>query len=282
MMRRILSFALALAAAQPALAQDETYAEVQGWSIGQHDASCAAYMQFEGPGETQFYLNKGADGGMFVMVLNSSWSASEGQDYQVTFDFPDRSYSGSAKGTRIDNAGGFGAAVPPAFETSFTTGTMLVVLLDDREIDRLSLRGTTAAMASVNRCLVGVRRNLAAAAREKARYADLPPDPFAPPRRINADPRPRGDKASWITNDDYPSRAAREQRQGRVGFTVGVDVTGRVSGCKVTASSGSPDLDSTTCAVVSRRARFDPGTDDQGNPRASSWSSTMIWSLNTP
>lgn len=89
----------------------------------------------------------------------------------------------------------------------------------------------------------------------------------------------RGDRASWITNADYPASAIRAEEQGRVGISVQVGSDGRVTGCSVTATSGSPTLDAATCRLYRQRARFTPARDDAGNPVTASYSDRIRWEL---
>ena len=53
----------------------------------------------------------------------------------------------------------------------------------------------------------------------------------------------RGNPMLWVTTDDYPSRALREEREGVTAVAWDVTADGRVENCRVTSSSGSPDLD---------------------------------------
>ena len=103
-------------------------------------------------------------------------------------------------------------------------------------------------------------------------------EPTKEPPKPSTPGKPKGNPGSWVTNDDYPSRAAREERQGTTGFRLSVDASGRVTGCDITSSSGSPDLDSTACSLLMRRAKFAPATRD-GEPVAGSWSSRFRWVL---
>ena len=64
--------------------------------------------------------------------------------------------------------------------------------------------------------------------------------------------------------NDYPSDALRQGLQGTVGALAFVGTDGRVTGCKVIETSGSPSLDSQTCAVLERRARYQPARDASG------------------
>ena len=103
------------------------------------------------------------------------------------------------------------------------------------------------------------------------------PAPPPPPKATPVSAQPRGNPGSWATTNDYPSRALREEREGTTGFRVNVGTDGRVTDCQVTSSSGSPDLDEATCTNVSRRARFKPATDSNGQPTTGSYSNRVRW-----
>ena len=107
----------------------------------------------------------------------------------------------------------------------------------------------------------------------------VPPAPAAPPppRFTPRSATPKGRPGDWVTTNDYPSRALREEREGTTGFRLTVGPDGRAQSCEVTSSSGSPDLDSATCDNLRRRARFNPATDGEGNPTTGSYSSRTRW-----
>lgn len=92
---------------------------------------------------------------------------------------------------------------------------------------------------------------------------------------------PKGNPASWATTNDYPTRALREERAGTVSFRLAIGPDGRVMGCTIADSSGSPDLDDATCSNVTRRARFTPATDAEGNPTSGSYSNRIRWVIPT-
>lgn len=104
------------------------------------------------------------------------------------------------------------------------------------------------------------------------------PPPPPPPRPAKA-VEPRGNPGSWVTSDDYPSRALREERSGTVGVRLSVGTNGRVTSCTVTSSSGHSDLDSEACRLLERRARFRPAESSSGEPMASTWSSRFVWRI---
>jgi periplasmic protein TonB len=106
-----------------------------------------------------------------------------------------------------------------------------------------------------------------------------PPPPAAPPPpRFTPKPAsPKGSPGSWATSEDYPARALREEREGTTRFRVTVGPDGRVTDCQVTGSSGSPDLDEAACKNITRRARFTPATDGEGNPTGGTYSNAIRW-----
>lgn len=90
---------------------------------------------------------------------------------------------------------------------------------------------------------------------------------------------PRGNPGRWASNRDYPRRALREEREGTTRFRVTINADGRVTNCQITGSSGHPDLDETTCKLITRRARFNAATDGNGDKTAGSWSSAVRWNV---
>ncbi|MDE8653115.1 energy transducer TonB [Novosphingobium album (ex Liu et al. 2023)] len=89
--------------------------------------------------------------------------------------------------------------------------------------------------------------------------------------------RPRNAPASWVTTDDYPTRELRDGVEGVVGFELTIGADGKVEGCRVTNSSGSPGLDAATCKYVRRQARFEPATDANGTKVPGTYASRVNW-----
>lgn len=108
-----------------------------------------------------------------------------------------------------------------------------------------------------------------------------PPPPPAPGPSKARGVRPKG-QAGWAgrIQANYPTRAAREEREGRVGVRVQIGPDGRVTACSVSGSSGSPDLDEAACDGMTRYARFDPALNDAGEPISSSYQTAIVYKLN--
>jgi uncharacterized protein (TIGR02246 family) len=82
-----------------------------------------------------------------------------------------------------------------------------------------------------------------------------------------------------LTAADYPAEAIRLGQQGNVGMRLRVGAHGRVEGCAITASSGSAHLDSASCRVIVRRARFRPARDSAGRPVAGAFDQVIAWRM---
>jgi TonB family protein len=100
-----------------------------------------------------------------------------------------------------------------------------------------------------------------------------PPAPGVTP------PEPRRRMSSWVTRDDYPPAAMRADQQGNVGFRLEIDATGFPTGCTVWQSSGVPVLDTATCSLMMRRARFTPARDAAGTAVPGVFVNGIAWIL---
>ena len=93
-----------------------------------------------------------------------------------------------------------------------------------------------------------------------------------------------GSPARWVSggleNSDYPRAALRNRLQGRVSVRFTVLTSGRIANCRITASSGSPLLDATTCRLLTERLRFRPATNSAGVPIQSELGSDYTWGIN--
>lgn len=106
-----------------------------------------------------------------------------------------------------------------------------------------------------------------------------PPPPPPPPVSERPNPVPRNNASRWVTPNDYPTRALRDEREGTTRFSVVVNSSGRVESCSITSSSGHSDLDKETCDNVTRRARFRPALDPNGNEISGTYSNRVRWQI---
>lgn len=240
----------------PASARD--WPSAGGWETGEASESCGMTQTYEGKGETALTLILMTDGRVGIQISNSNWSAKAGQSYETSWQVNGSVYTGKAAGVREAIGGGFVATFGSEFLEDFAKGSSLVIRTGDTLIDNLSLAGSAAGLAVVQRCLRAVKADQAAVARERARFAHIPDDPFA-----NAVGEPSLLKpsiaAGWVSADDYPPSALRAREEGTTRIRFRVDDTGRVAQCDIIQSSGSKALDDATCRAVSRRGRVAAG-----------------------
>ena len=104
----------------------------------------------------------------------------------------------------------------------------------------------------------------------------------APRLHPNMEPVIAGDVGALFGPDAYPPAAIRAARQGRVIAELAVSATGAVTSCSIEESSGTTVLDETTCRIATTQVRFDPATDHDGHPVASTYRLPVRWALPDP
>ena len=105
------------------------------------------------------------------------------------------------------------------------------------------------------------------------------PTPSPAPSFAPAPPVPRNGPAGWITNNDYPNSDLRRENEGTAGYRLVVGSDGRVDACEITSSTGHSSLDSLTCRLLSRRARFEPATNSAGADVVGTFSGSVAWQI---
>lgn len=79
--------------------------------------------------------------------------------------------------------------------------------------------------------------------------------------------------------DFYPPASMRMGEEGDTAVLVAVNTDGRVADCKVTKSSGYPELDEKSCDIARRYWIFKPAT-QAGRPVFSTLTKTVKWRIN--
>lgn len=98
----------------------------------------------------------------------------------------------------------------------------------------------------------------------------------------NAGATPPVRPANWatlITSDDYPPDADRAREHGTTSYLLQIAVDGTVRACLITRSSGSVELDATTCRLLTERARFQPARDGAGRAVEGTFRGRINWEL---
>lgn len=227
------------------------------WELSSGDDNCAVTGQFLDDGNSSVTLAEYAEGGFTLFVTNDNWTAVTGREYEMAFVFDDVVFRGQAEGWEYGSQKGFKIGGGDDFARSFAKAATLVVMKGDgTPVLAVKLKGSSAGMAKIAPCIASVRRAHSATLAERRALEEkrkvIAADPFMEPDAAV----PIGNAGRWATGADYPAAAMREGREGVTGFRVLVGPEGHVSSCEVTATSGHADLDAETCAMVTRRARF--------------------------
>lgn len=143
------------------------------------------------------------------------------------------------------------------------TPPLMTVWIDGYPPVSLSMADLQQTFARLETCNDAAEAELGISAEERAAVAE----------------RPVRAPGQWITSDDYPPVALREDVQGTSLVTLRVAIDGSVDDCRLLLTSGSDQLDETTCRLLRKRGRFTPARDRQGNPVVSHIMQPVRWVL---
>lgn len=85
--------------------------------------------------------------------------------------------------------------------------------------------------------------------------------------------------AQRVAWNDYPPNALRFNRGGVVLFEVAVSANGAPTACRVTGSSGTPELDQRTCELAMARGAYIAASDGHGGRAAGLYRGRFTWRL---
>lgn len=155
----------------------------EGTSETNRGGCVMAEDDFEGPGGTRLRIFRYVQYPELVAVKveNYNWSAKEKEEYELTYQFGGGYYYDRTATGVVDSIyRGFLALFPyEDFMTTFAKSTFLHIYRGDTVVDKLSLKGSAAGRVAFDRCWSYVVAADAAKARERARWKDIPKDPFA-------------------------------------------------------------------------------------------------------
>ena len=174
----MLMIAALAATAAGAKAESSYPVTVSGWLVVQRPGACAMGTDFAGPGKTYVLVQKRVNGEVILSITNEAWSAREGEPYDVSYQLNGKEYAdGATIGYRSGAGRGFWSIMGQGFDRDFAAGTDLSVFLDGKFIRKVSLVGTSSAIAAIDRCVADLRTRVRS---EKAdNGGELPLDPFA-------------------------------------------------------------------------------------------------------
>ncbi|MGH6787241.1 MAG: energy transducer TonB [Novosphingobium sp.] len=150
---------------------------------------------------------------------------------------------------------------------------------------RLELTQAKAALAALETCYIDLLKSWEIGDADIARWlvmrgaiADKDTEVLA--QRVGA-PQRKGNPGAWATTNDYPTEALLQELSGTVVALIRIDDAGLPASCHVVASSKVPVLDSQTCSVLMRRARYVPAHDEVGKAIGSILLERIRWVIPT-
>jgi len=107
----------------------------------------------------------------------------------------------------------------------------------------------------------------------------IPKASACPPRPVDKSKKatPRNNRNRWVTTNDYPSRSLQREEEGTSRLNMTISAKGRVTACS--ASGATAALDKAACRFATRRARFNPALDTNGNPTTGQYSTSVRWQI---
>lgn len=274
----ILAVAAATAGAPAEAAQGrQPWAKVGEWELApSRVGSCSAYRLY--PGGTHVSISSGPDGNAALSAFNRAWSMRTADPYKMSLVQGGERRSLAAEANPYSHGLGVLAESGAGLLAQLAGGGFLEIYHPDgRLLERLDLSEPAPALARLDACISKV------ATVENFPPVAAPPPPPPPPGGIRPQPaRAPASLASLFSSDDYPAAAVQAGEEGAVAFRLTVGKDGRVAACAIVASSGSAALDSTTCQLLSLRARFRAARNSEGQPTEDAVYGRIVWRLPEP
>lgn len=85
--------------------------------------------------------------------------------------------------------------------------------------------------------------------------------------------------AGFQSYEDYPQNAVDNNEHGTAVANLGIGADGKIGSCEIVRSSTSSTLDAATCDALTRKAKFNPATDQAGQPIAANHHMAVHWIL---
>lgn len=249
--------------------------EPQGpWKVDYAPEECRLVRAFGPEGQaTLLRIARGGNVGSFDVVLAGSEIPKLPQRVSVDLTLTPQGINASMKGYSLGVPGR-----PERFVRWFDTNLEVLdqaaadqvfkIRIDGRHAVDLHVTSFKPALAALETCYADLLRGWGLDDRSASRIlatrsitAKLVNDVTA--RRFDL-PNQKGDPGNWVTSADYPSEALRNELSGTVTVVLALDEEGRPDKCNIAVSSNVPALDSQTCTVLLRRAKYSPARDETG------------------
>lgn len=176
------ALAIALFASARATAGDYRTRDVGDWTVtaSRDGTGCFLTRQYDGVGETALLLGIDVNGANHLSVLNDNWSIEPREQLKLDFRLSSGSYAKHvAIGMASNGKKGFVTTFEAKFPTYFAASRSLYISRGDVPVEQLSLAGSGAAVAELQRCVDSYRDDTGSGTTGSKRSGAIPKDPFA-------------------------------------------------------------------------------------------------------
>jgi TonB family protein len=98
-------------------------------------------------------------------------------------------------------------------------------------------------------------------------------------KKLTRKPRAVGGIGNWFNVSDYPMSMLQDGYEGLVTVRLLIDAEGKLTSCKMQASTQPKEFNDVVCAVIQKRGTFEPALDEHGRPVPSYWTQTVNFRL---
>lgn len=153
---------------------------VGGWTIApavDEDGTCLMFIDYQGRYPTRLALFIDSSGLSSLMLSNDGWTIRPEEIYKLDYQLSVGSYSNHP--TIGLKGGSLITRFEKSFPDHFAKSDYLNIYRDDVVVERLSLKGSSAAVAEVKRCVAHIQREAEAINRDRRKFEDIPSNPFS-------------------------------------------------------------------------------------------------------
>jgi TonB family protein len=266
-MSRIFSALVLTAVAAGSATAAEPRRPTASWVVNYDDAQCVATRNY-GTHDKPLILafKPSATGSVVRIMMVRKGPAFEAEQRSASLRFDD-------KPPIAVNALTYGDAKTGQFVA--TANLPMQTIAANRRAARVSFRGATfdeqlavpgfsGISAFFNDCLANLRQAWNAGPHSTT---------------LKQAARPTQPLRNLFSRGTFPALALREGNIGTVGVSLMIDEAGKVRDCMVEETSGFAMLDSTSCYVITSRARFEPAIGSDGKPAKSAYFQRIRWQI---
>jgi protein TonB len=240
------------------------------WVSDWGDQRCALIRETGGSNPTVLVVRT-VPGSMHseLWLLDPNWTGrtlQPGSEVAITLRPSGITVKERAFGVALAGRKGFAVSnLDSAFLKNFAGSTSVLMTQRQRELAEIPVPNSAGAFATLLKCEAEVLKSWG-----------YDPQVIA---SLQSPPTPSNNPATWISNSDYPDEAIRAGLSGAVLVRLNIGADGAASDCILVEGSGHPLLDSRTCSLFLKRARFKPAVAADGSHTKGIVAYRMRWAL---